>query len=81
MALSNEDKKDVAGSFGAKMANKVAKVTHDKGKSYSSKKKELAGKMGSIAHIQKERKRQGYAPKKFDRATKGMYEFFDKYDK
>lgn len=37
-------------------------------------------KIGSFERMNKERKSQGYKAKK-DRASKGMYDFFDKYDK
>ena len=39
----------------------------------------LTRKKSSSQHINEERKRQGYKPKKFDRATKGLYDFLDKY--
>ena len=32
----------------------------------------------STENINKERVRQGYKPKKFDRATQGLYDFLDK---
>lgn len=64
MALSKEDKADVKGALGKAMANKVAKVTKDK---------------SSFSRMNSERKKQGYAPKK-DRATKGLYDFLDKFD-
>jgi hypothetical protein len=42
--------------------------------------KALGRKMSSTDAINKERKRQGYKVKKFDRATKGLHDFLDKYD-
>lgn len=44
MALSNEDKKDVAGAMGKAMANKVSKVTRDKDGYYKGKLKAPSGK-------------------------------------
>ena len=43
-------------------------------------KKEMAKKMSSFERINKERKSQGYKPNT-DRATKGLYDFLDKFDK
>lgn len=37
-------------------------------------------KDSSYSRMNSERKRQGYAPKK-DRASKGLYDFLDKYEK
>ena len=100
MALSNEDKKDVAGAFGKKAASAVSKATRDSINSRielnraasgggaegrvphkygSSKSKALKSKTGSFDKMNAERKSQGYKPKS-DRATKGMYDFFDKFD-
>lgn len=114
MALSNEDKKDVAGAFGKKAASAVSKATRDKSyvptnsnadlirtarktrdkgtlgsygtkwlasasRENSSKSKALKSKTGSFDKMNAERKNQGYKPKT-DGATKGMYDFFDKYD-
>lgn len=100
MALSNEDKKDVAGAFGKKAASAVSRATKDSlstqrmndwakdkaargGKTLGdvrrAKSSALKSKTGSFDKMNAERKSQGYKPKT-DRATKGMYDFFDKYD-
>lgn len=44
-----------------------------------AKTKALGKKKGSFERINAERKRQGYKPTK-DRATKGLYDFLDKYN-
>lgn len=59
-----------------KPIKKMLDITPGKG----VKAKALGKKMSSTAGINKARKEQGYKPKKFDRATKGMYDFLDKYD-
>lgn len=101
MALSNEDKKDVAGAFGKKAASAVSRATQDhkpgtfkrvgsvggnplapvfRYKEPSAKSKAIGKKIGSIEGINKARKEQGYKPKKFDAASRGLHSFLDKYD-
>ncbi len=47
-------------------------------KASSDAKAKALKKKSSTEYINEERKRQGYKPKKFDRATKGLYDFLDK---
>jgi len=48
MALSNEDKKDVAGAMGKALANKVSKVTRD---GYGGTGKKWFGKTDEKGHV------------------------------